>query len=87
MAFGRNAPDCFKILLDDAARIGLGVRGKHAAGQDNTLAADAGMGADVAAQFIAAGGRQNAVVGHTDFCGIMSEVAEDASSSHVDVVL
>ncbi len=60
---------------------------EHTAGEDDAFATDAGVFADVAAQFIAPGGSKDAIVGHAYFCCIMPEIAEDAATAYVDVIL
>lgn len=59
----------------------------NAPGQNNALAANAGVRADVTAQLIESGMVQRALPRHADFPGIMPEVAENTATAYVDVVL
>ena len=67
--------------------VGLGTFGEDATGENNTFAADARMGPDVAPELISACGHEGTLVGHANLAGIVAEVAKDAPATHVDVVL
>lgn len=85
---GKLVRECVLLLTGiDGAGVGLGVRWENPAGEDNAFGADAGMGADVAAEFVQAGVAELALPEHADFSGVMPEVAEDAATAHVHIIL
>lgn len=63
------------------------VGGEDAAGQNHAFTAYAAVSADVTAQFIGSGGVEFALPGHADFAGVVPEIAEDAATAHIHVVL
>ena len=60
---------------------------QNTTGQNHAFAPNAAVGAHIATQFISPRGGQFAVVQHADFCGIMPEIAENAPTTHINIVL
>lgn len=69
------------------AGVGLSMGWQNTAGQNHAFTPNAAVGAHIAPQFITPRGREFAIVQHADFRGIMPEIAENAPTAHIDIIL